>query len=273
MFIVTAPEIVTPLIGSETQPLKTLLSSCVWLVGGVTGPLTVETTADLDRAPRVILRNCVVSDPTLTSAVRLRTKNDVPLAGATVKALALVAVPTAVVTEMSPVVAPEGTVAVIWVAELIAKVAPRPLNLTEVVPVKFVPVITTLLPTVPPVGENVVIVGGAVTAKLTALVAVPPGVVTASGPAVAPAGTVVVIWVAELTVKVALTPLKLTRVAPEKLVPVTTTLAPTGPLVGEKLVIVGAGTTVKLLALVAVPPGVVTVMGPVVAAPGAVAVI
>ena len=77
-----------------------------------------------------------------------------------------------------------------------------------------------------------------------------------------------------MTVKlVALVPLNLTEVAPVKFVPVITTLVPTGPLVGEKLVIVGDPITVKLLALVAVPPGVVTAITPVVAPEGTVAVI
>ena len=77
-----------------------------------------------------------------------------------------------------------------------------------------------------------------------------------------------------MTVKVAaLVPLKLTAVAPVRLVPVITTLVPTGPLVGLKLVTVGAEVTVKEVALVAVPPGVVTEMGPVVAPEGTAAVI
>ena len=66
-------------------------------------------------------------------------------------------------------------------------------------------------------------------------------------------------------------PLKATAVAPVKLAPLMTTLAPTAPLVGVNPVIRGA--TVKLAALVAVPPGVVTLMGPVVAFAGTVAVI
>ena len=72
---------------------------------------------------------------------------------------------------------------------------------------------------------------------------------------------------------VALLPWTVTVVAPVKLVPVITTLVPTGPPAGLKLVIVGEPMTVKLLALVAVPPGVVTAMGPVVAPEGTVTVI
>ena len=71
--------------------------------------------------------------------------------------------------------------------------------------------------------------------------------------------------------KPALVPLNRTAVAPVKIVPLMVTPDPTGPLAGQKLVIVGAGTTVKLLALVAVPPGVVTLSVPVVAPAGTVA--
>ena len=69
-------------------------------------------------------------------------------------------------------------------------------------------------------------------------------------------------------------PLNFTAVAPVKLAPVIITFVPTGPLVGEKLVIEGAGTvTVKLVELVPVPFAVVTLIGPVVAPVGTVAVI
>jgi hypothetical protein len=77
--------------------------------------------------------------------------------------------------------------------------------------------------------------------------------------------------VGEFTVKAALTPLKVTAVAPVKFVPLIVTLVPSGPVVGEKLVIEGALTTVKLFTLVALPPGVVTLTGPVVAPAGTVA--
>ena len=55
--------------------------------------------------------------------------------------------------------------------------------------------------------------------KLVELVAVPPAVVTVTGPVVAPAGTVVTICVAVFDVIVALTPLNFTEVAPIRFVP------------------------------------------------------
>jgi hypothetical protein len=78
-----------------------------------------------------------------------------------------------------------------------------------------------------------------------------------------------------LTVNVvALVPLNLTAVAPVRFVPVITTLVPTGPLAGLKLVIVGTEPpTVKLVALDAAPIGVVTAIVPVAAPLGTVAVI
>src|SRR6202007_2827523 len=97
----------------------------------------------------------------------------------------------------------------------------------------------TLVPAGPLAGVKLVTVGGLMTVKLPALVAVPPGVVTLIGPLVAPDGTVAVIVVAELTVKLALVPLNRTAVAPVKLVPLMVTLVPTGPLVGVKLEMVG----------------------------------
>ena len=76
----------------------------------------------------------------------------------------------------------------------------------------------------------------------------------------------------DVTVKVvALVPLNRTAVTPVKFVPLMVTLAPASPLVGAKPVIVGGTSTVKLLALVAVPPDVATLSGPVVAPAGTVA--
>jgi hypothetical protein len=106
----------------------------------------------------------------------------------TVKLLALSAMPASAVTLSGPVVAPAGTVAWIAASEVTVKLAALPLNVTAVAPVKFAPLIITLAPTRPYVGVKLVIVGAAM--KLAELAAVPAGVVTLSGPVVAPAGTV-----------------------------------------------------------------------------------
>jgi hypothetical protein len=78
---------------------------------------------------------------------------------------------------------------------------------------------------------------GQVTVKLLLLVAVPACAVTEIGPLVAPAGTVAVIEVLLVTVRVAASvPLNFTIAAAPKPVPVIVTDVPTGPLAGEKLV-------------------------------------
>src|SRR2546422_3940416 len=88
-------------------------------------------------------------------------------------------------------------------------------------------------------------------------------------PLVAPAGTLVLICVAEATVNVASFQLKVTAVAPVKLIPLTMTAVPAGPLAGEKEVMRGRALfTVKLVELVTLPAVVVTLMGPLVAAAG-----
>ena len=55
-----------------------------------------------------------------------------------------------------------------------------------------------------------------------------------------------------------------TLLTPLKFVPVTVTIVPAGPLAGVKAVMVGGGgMTVKLVGLLAMPPGVVTEIEPV----------
>ena len=77
---------------------------------------------------------------------------------------------------------------------MMLKLALVPLNATALAPVNPVPKIVTELPTPPLVGVKLVMVGGGgLTVKFVGLVAVPPGVVTAIGPVVAPEGTLVVI--------------------------------------------------------------------------------
>ncbi|MFC7668167.1 hypothetical protein ACFQT0_12815 [Hymenobacter humi] len=111
--------------------------------------------------------------------------------------------PPGAVTVMGPVVAPAGTVTVIWVGEFTVKPgATVPLNVTCVAPVKLLPVSTTTVPTGPRVGLNEAITGAGITVKLLAETPVPVGVVTVIEPVIAPGGTVTVICVAEFTVKI-----------------------------------------------------------------------
>lgn len=159
------------------------------------------------------------------------------------KSVELVPVPVGPVTAMRPVVAPAGTVAVIWVAEFTTKVDATPLNVTAVAPVKVVPVMTTLVPGKPLAGENEVTPGAVV--KSVALVAVPAELLTVIRPVVAPAGTVAVILVEELTVNCADTPLNATEEMAVKLVPLMVTEVPGAPEAGVKDVIVGVRVTMK----------------------------
>ena len=110
------------------------------------------------------------------------------------------------------------------------------------------------------------------TVKLVALDPVPPALVTLTTPVVAPAGTVALICVGETTVYVtAATPLNATLVTPTKVVPVKVTVEPMIPLGTDKLVTVGG--TPKFDALDPLPAGFVTVIVPVEAPAGTVAVI
>jgi hypothetical protein len=95
-------------------------------------------------------------------------------------------------------------------------------------------------------------------------------------PVVAPLGTLTVMLVALQALAVpADVPLKVTVLVPwlkPKFVPVMVTEVPTGPDVGDRLVMLGAGTvTVKLTPLLACPPTVTTTL-PVVAPLGTVTV-
>lgn len=138
-------------------------------------------------------------------------------------------------TLIGPVVAPAGTVATSCVDETSVKLALVPSNATTVAPPRFVPLIVTDVPTGPRVGENDEIDGdcvATVTVKLDELVAVPTGVVTPIGPLVAPAGTVAVIDVSDVTLNEAPVPLNVTDVAPVKPDPEIVTDVPTSPLDG-----------------------------------------
>jgi hypothetical protein len=118
---------------------------------------------------------------------------------------------------------------------------------------KFVPVIVTGVPTAPEVGERLVMLGADTTVKLDPLLFTPLANTT-TFPVVAPLGTVVAMLVALQLVTVPAVPLNFTVLEPwldPKFVPVIVTDAPTAPVVGERLVMLGADTTVKLIPLLA----------------------
>jgi hypothetical protein len=104
-------------------------------------------------------------------------------------------------------------------------------------------VIVTAAVTGPEVGDKLVILGAATTVNGLPFEASPP-TVTTTFPFVAPLGTVAAIDVDVHPVTVvAVIPLNFTVLVPcvvPKLVPVIVITAPTAPLVGDKVVIVGA---------------------------------
>jgi hypothetical protein len=192
--------------------------------------------------------------------------------GITVKFAALGAVPPAVVTPILPVVAPAGTVAFSEAAETaVTAAAATPLNLIDEPAVKFVPAIITTVPGVPEAGVNDVTVGaGGVTVKAPKVVAVSPAVVTAIVPEVVPAATTAVTEVGDATVtEAAATPLIFTELVPVRLVPVIVIFVPIDPEAGANEESV-AGTT-KFDAEAAAPPPVFTLILPVVAPAGTIA--
>ena len=93
--------------------------------------------------------------------------------------------------------------------------------------------------------------------------------VTLIRPVVAPLGTDELMCESSVTENAAPVPLNFTALAPVSPVPVIVTGVVTGPLSGLKVVIVGVGEGLTVnCADVAVPPGVVTVMVPVLAPAG-----
>jgi hypothetical protein len=137
---------------------------------------------------------------------------------------------------------------------------------------KFNPLIVIDVPGVPPVCERLVMLGA--TVKFTPLLSTPLACTT-TFPVVVPDGTVAPMLVALQLVALAIVPLNFTYPVPwlvPKFEPLIVTDAPTGPEVGERLVIFGAGTTVKLTPLLDLLETFTTTL-PVVAADGTVATI
>src|SRR5258708_3569012 len=128
------------------------------------------------------------------------------------------------------------------------------------------------VPGAAPAGDKLLIIGE--TVKFAPLLAKPP-TVTTIGPVVAPEGTGTAILVLFQLVGEAVVPLNVTVLVPwvvPKFAPVMVTDTPTAPDVGERLAILGAGTTVKPTPLLALLET-VTITFPVVAPGGTVATI
>src|SRR5665213_263642 len=141
--------------------------------------------------------------------------------------------PPVVVTATSPE-PPEGTMTVIVVGDTtVYPVAAIPAKRTSVTPVKFVPVMVTLVPAVADMGVKEAMVGGGRNVNPLSD-PLPLGVITLNAPDV-PLPTTAVIVVSPATVNdAASVPPKLTDVAPLKLIPVMVTEVPAPAEVGMK---------------------------------------
>ena len=126
--------------------------------------------------------------------------------------------------------------------------------------------IVTDAPAAPVVGETLVTCGAGTTVNVTPLLGTPVAV-TITGPVVAPVGTEATICVeVQFAILVAVVPLKVTVFDPwvePKFVPVIVTDAPTAPVVSDRLVMLGVGSSVNCTPLLATPPT-VTITFPVV---------
>jgi hypothetical protein len=191
--------------------------------------------------------------------------------GRTVKLIPLLGTPFTVTTTL-PVIAPVGTGTLIEVLAQVVGVAVVPLKTTVLVlcvAPKFVPLMVTEVSTAPEVGVRLVMLGVGKTVKLTPLLATPL-TVTTTLPVAAPVGTGTCIEVLLHAVGVAVVLSNTTVLVPcvaPKFFPEIVTTAPTGPELGDRLVMLGVSRTVKLTPLLATPFTVTTTL-PVVAAAG-----
>jgi hypothetical protein len=180
-------------------------------------------------------------------------------------------------TTTFPFVAPFGTTAVTLVLVQFGVDAGRPLKVTvPVVPVKLLPAIAMEAPGSPLEGVRLVIVGATITVKFTPLLATPPAAVTTTLPETAPEGTTAVMLLLVHPAIVAEAPPNVTALpAPWalKFDPAIVTEAPTAPVFGVRLVMLGADVTVNVgPAGLETPPAAVTTTDPVVAPAGTTAV-
>jgi hypothetical protein len=155
-----------------------------------------------------------------------------------------------------PDVALTGTGTLMLLSLQLIGVATLPLNLTVLVPCsapKPLPAIVVKVPAAPVLGEILEIFGGATTVKFTPGLST-PDTVTAMLPVVAPAGTGATIFPFAQLEGVPTTPLNVRVLLPcvaPKFVPVRVTEPPIAADIGDKLLMLGIGNTVKLTLLLA----------------------
>jgi hypothetical protein len=125
-------------------------------------------TLQRDAEPITVHGPPTSADPQPAETVRLKLSEAITVLVLTVKLLVLVAVPLGVVTEIGPLLAPAGTVAVICEFELTVNVVAVPPNETAVVPVRLLPLIVTLVPVGPLVGVKPLIEGAGPVASVVA---------------------------------------------------------------------------------------------------------
>jgi hypothetical protein len=272
------PLLTTPATTTVTGPLVAPAGTTAVMVDAL--QLATDATVPLKRT---VLEPCVLPKPVPVIVIVLPTPPDVGFTEltigcvSTVKGEPLLATP-ATVTVTRPVVALEGTVAVIDVVLQLVTVAVTPLNLTVLVlcvAPKLLPAIVTVPATGAWSGLSELIAGGGMTVNATPLLA-RLLTVTVTFPLVAPAGTTAVIDVAvQLVMLVAVTPLNLTVLlgfCVPKLLPLTVTVPPTGPAFGVSDEIDGGVTTVYVTPLL-LTPFTLTTTEPLVAPDGTWAVI
>ena len=243
VFVAVPPGVVTEILPADPLPTTAVMLVALTTVNDVAAvPPKLTAVAPVKLVPVMVTVAPTAADVGVNEVIVGTAKKPV-----------FVAVPPGVVTETLPD-DPLPTTAVMLVElTTVNDVAAVPPKLTALVPVKFVPVIVTVLPAAAVVGVKEVIVGAAIVKP--ASVAVPPGEVTDTLPD-EPLPTTAVMLVALTTLNdVAAVPPKLTAVVPIKFVPVMVTVAPTAALDGVNELMVGAA---EKPALVAVPPGVVT---------------
>jgi hypothetical protein len=160
--LVAVPAAFVTLIGPLVAPSGTFARSCV-------SESTVKALAAVPLKVTLVV-------PLNPLPVRVTSVPTGPLVGLneaicgvtiTTKSLALLAVPSAFVTLIGPVLAPLGTTAVICVFETTLKpLAGIPLNATAVVPLKLLPLIVMLVPAIPWMGLNEVMTGALLEPRL-----------------------------------------------------------------------------------------------------------